>query len=234
MNSFLGEFLGTFLMILMGNGVVANILLNKSKGFQGGWIVTSFGWGFAVSVAVYLVGFLSGAHLNPAVTLAFVLSKAAPVSCLPYYLAGQFLGAMTGALFVWLVYYPHFKETGNPHMKLLCFSTAPAIRNLKWNAVTEVIATAVLILGIFSIISPQNQISPGLNPYLVGILITAIGLSLGGPTGYAINPARDLGPRLVYTLLYGKETADWSYAWVPFIAPLIGSALGTLIYALVF
>jgi len=234
MNVFLGELAGTFLMILLGNGVVANILLNKSKGIHGGWIVTSFGWGFAVAIAVYFVGFLSGAHLNPAVTFAFALSKTIPWSIVPIYLSGQFLGAIIGAFFVWLTYYPHFKETEDSHLKLLCFSTAPAIRNLKWNAVTEVIATSVLILGIFSILSPNNQVRADFIPYLVGILIVSIGLSLGGPTGYAINPARDLGPRIVYSFLYGRETADWSYAWVPALTPLLGSVLGFLLYKMLF
>ncbi len=231
---FLGELIGTCLMVLLGNGVVANVLLNRSKGIHGGWIVVAFGWGFAVAIAVYLVGVLSGAHLNPAVTFAFALSGVTPWSLVLTYWMGQFLGAMLGAFFVWITYYPHFKATEDAHFKLLCFSTVPAIRDFKWNIMTEIIATAVLILGIFGILASHNQIASGLGPYLVGILIVAIGLSLGGPTGYAINPARDLGPRLAYTLLYGKQTADWSYAWIPGLAPFIGALIGFGLYKVLF
>ena len=144
------------------------------------------------------------------------------------------MGATLGAFFVWLTYYPHFKATEDSHFKLLCFATVPALRELKWNALTEVIATAVLILGIFGILDAHNQLSSGIGPYLVGILVVSIGLSLGGPTGYAINPARDLGPRIAYTILYGKTTADWAYAWVPGLAPFLGSFLGFGLYRLLF
>ncbi len=229
---FLGELIGTFLMILLGNGVVANVLLKKSKGFQSGWIVISMGWGLAVTVSVYLVGWVSGAHLNPAVTFAFAISQATPWSLVPIYWIGQMLGAILGAFFVWITYRPHFQETEDPHMKLLCFSTAPAIRRFRWNFLTETIATAVLILGIFGIIAPGNQLSGGLAPYLIGTLVLAVGLSLGGPTGYAINPARDLGPRLAYTWIYGKSHADWRYAWIPGIAPFLGAYLGYIAYML--
>ena len=231
---FLGELIGTFLMILLGNGVVANVLLNQSKGIGGGWIVVTFGWGFAVAISVYLVGTLSGAHLNPAVTLAFALSKATPWNIVHIYWLGQMFGAILGSVFVWFAYYAHFQATENAHFKLLCFATAPAIRNLKWNAVTEIIGTAVLILGIFGILDAHNQLSSGLGPYLVGILVVSIGLSLGGPTGYAINPARDLGPRIVYSLLYGKKSADWKYAWVPGLAPFAGTALAFGLYKALF
>lgn len=234
LSMFLGELFGTFLMVLLGNGVVANVLLNRSKGIHGGWVVVSFGWGFAVAIAVYLVGFLSGAHLNPAVTLAFALSDPIIWPLVPMYFTGQMLGAILGAFCVWLTYYPHFKATRDAHFRLLCFATVPAIRNFKWNIVTEVIATAVLILGLFGIIAAHNNLASGLGPYLVGILIVAIGLSLGGPTGYAINPARDLGPRLAYTILYGRKTADWSYAWIPVLAPFIGSLLGFGLYKVLF
>jgi glycerol uptake facilitator protein len=229
---FLGELIGTCLMILLGNGVVANVLLKKSKGVQGGWIVTSMGWGLAVSVSVYLVGWISGAHLNPAVTLAFALFELTSWSLVPIYFIGQMIGAILGAFFVWIVYRLHFQETEDAHLKLLCFSTVPAIRSIRWNFLTEMIATAVLILGIFGMISPKNELSAGLAPYLIGSLVLAIGLSLGGPTGYAINPARDLGPRLVYTCIYGKSHADWSYAWIPCFAPFLGSYIGYVIYQL--
>ena len=234
MDVFLGELLGTLLMILLGNGVVANVLLKKAKGEQSGWIVITFGWGFAVCVAVYLVGYLSGAHLNPAITFAFALNQQTPWELVPFYFLGQMIGAFLGGCLVWITYYPHFKATEESRLKLLCFATEPAIRNLKWNALTEVIATAVLVLGVFGILAPHNDLSSGLGPYLVGILIISIGLSLGGPTGYAINPARDLGPRLAYTVLQGKATADWGYAWVPGIAPFLGATIGLALYKLLF
>jgi glycerol uptake facilitator protein len=234
MDIFLGEFVGTFLMILLGNGVVANVLLNKSKGIHGGWIVVSFGWGFAVAVSVYLAGYLSGAHLNPAVTFAFVLSGATSLKLLPIYWVGQFLGAILGGIFVWLNYYSQFKATEDSHFKLLCFSTVPAVRAYKWNFITEVIATAVLILGIFGILASHNDLASGIAPYLIGVLVTSVGLSLGGPTGYAINPARDIGPRIAYSIIFGKATADWRYAWIPGLAPLLGSFIGYSIYSLLF
>ena len=175
MDIFLGELIGTFLLILLGNGVVANVLLNHSKGIHGGWIVVSFGWGFAVAVSVYLVGWLSGAHLNPAITFAFALSGDTPWGLVPIYWSAQMIGATLGAFFVWITYYSHFKATEDSHFKLLCFSTVPAIRQLKWNAITEVIATAILVLGIFGILSSHNQLSSGLGPYLIGVLIVSIG-----------------------------------------------------------
>jgi glycerol uptake facilitator protein len=233
-NIFIGEFIGTLVMILLGNGVVANVVLKKTKGSGSGWIVISFGWGFAVAISVYLVGYLSGAHLNPAVTLAFALRGLTSWSVCPIYLAGQFLGAFIGALLVWLTYYPHFKATEDLKIKRLCFGTEPAIVSKGWNALTEVVATAVLILGIFGVLGSYNELSSGLGPYLIGILVVAIGLSLGGPTGYAINPARDLGPRLAYSLLSGKGAADWGYAWVPAFAPLVGSVIGLALYRLLF
>lgn len=234
MNIFLGELVGTLLMILLGNGVVANVLLSRSKGAGGGWVVICLGWGFAVTVSIYLVGILSSAHLNPAVTLAFALSHGIAWNLLPIYWLGQFLGAFLGAIFVWLTYYLHFRATVDAKTKLLCFATAPAIYNPKWNAVTEMIATAALIVGIFGIVNPLNAITAGLGSYLVGILVVAVGLCLGGPTGYAINPARDLGPRLAFGMLYGMSKAEWKYAWVPGIAPLGGAVLGFALYKLLF
>lgn len=229
---FLGELIGTFLLILLGNGVVANVLLKKSKGFQSGWIVICMGWGLAVTVSVYLVGWVSGAHLNPAVTFAFAITQSLSWDLVPIYWIGQMLGAVLGAFFVWATYRLHFQETEDLDLKLLCFSTAPAIRRLGWNFLTETVATAALILGILGIIAPGNQLSTGLAPYLIGSLVLSIGLSLGGPTGYAINPARDLGPRLAFTCLYGKSHADWKYAWIPGIAPFVGAYLGCVIYSL--
>lgn len=232
MNIFFAEFIGTMLMVLLGNGAVANVLLVRSKGFHSGWIVISAGWGFAVAMAVYITGWISGGHLNPAVTLGLTLAGKSSPALIPLYLIGQFLGAMAGALLVYLCYQPHWKMTLEPHSKLLCFATAPAIRRPFWNFITEVIGTAVLLIGILGIFNTHNGIASGMGPYAVGILIFSIGLSLGGPTGYAINPARDLGPRLIHFMLPipGKGTSDWRYAWVPLCGPLAGSIVGVYIY----
>ncbi len=232
MDIFLGELIGTMLLVLLGNGSVANVLLARSKGYRSGWIVISAGWGFGVAIAVYVSGWASGGHLNPAVTLGMCLIQKTAWNLFPLYFISQMAGAMLGAMLVWLTYYPHWKLTREPNFKLLCFCTQPAVRNKKWNCVAEVIGTAVLLLGILGIFDRHNGIHLGAGPYYVGILIFAIGLSLGGPTGYAINPARDLGPRLIYAFLpLGvKTSADWGYAWVPFFAPLLGSAIGTWIY----
>jgi glycerol uptake facilitator protein len=232
MNIFFGELLGTLLLILLGNGVVANVLLSQSKGNGGGWIVIAAGWGFAVGIAVYVAGWVSGAHLNPAVTLGFIAAGTTKWSELPYYLTGQFGGAMLGQVLVWLAYLPHWAATENPLFKLVCFCTRPALRHPWMNLMTEIIATAVLLIGLLGIFNTHNGIGSGFGPYAVGILIYAIGLSLGGPTGYAINPARDLGPRIMHAILpiAGKGDSDWGYAWIPVVGPLIGSLIGTYIY----
>ena len=232
MDIFWAEVIGTMLLILLGNGCVCNVLLGKSKGQQSGWIVISAGWGFAVAMAVYVTDWISGAHINPAVTFGFCLAKKTAWNLLPLYLSGQFLGAFLGACLVFLTYYPHWQKTPDPQLKLLCFATQPAIRSYKWNFICEVIATAVLVIGILSIFNVHNQVSHGMGPYLVGILIFSLTLSLGGPTGCALNPARDLAPRLAYAILpiRGKGSADWAYAWIPVIAPLVGSMIGVWIY----
>ncbi len=232
MSIFIGELIGTFLMILLGNGVVANVLLHQSKGEKGGWIVITAGWAFAVSTAVYTVGWVSGAHLNPAVTLGLWIAGKTNLSQIPFYVAGQMLGAMLGSTCVWISYYRHWEATANANFKLLCFCTKPAIRSTKSNIAVEIIATAVLMIGILGIFNIHNGIGSGMGPYAVGILIFSIGLSLGGPTGFAINPARDLGPRIMHAWLpiQGKGDSDWEYAWIPIVAPLIGSVLGALIY----
>lgn len=232
MEIFLAELFGTFLLLLLGNGVVANALLTQSKGEKGGWIVITAGWGFAVAIAVYTVGWISGAHLNPAITLGFALIGQTPWPQIPFYLAGQMIGAMLGAYGVWLCYYPHWAATHNPDLKLLCFCTRPAIRKKGWNFLTEVIATAVLLIGVLGILNRHNEMGSGMTPYAIGILIFSIGLSLGGPTGFAINPARDLGPRLMHQWLpiAGKGDSDWNYSWIPILGPLLGSALGALLY----
>lgn len=232
MDIFLAEMIGTFLLILLGNGCVANVLLKGSKGENGGWIVISAGWGFGVAMAIYVIGWASGGHINPAVTLGFCLLGKTPWDQFPYYFSGQMLGAMLGATAVWITYYSHFKRSEDEHKKLMCFATKPQIFRPIWNCITEIIATAVLLLGVLGIFDHHSEVSKGLGPYLVGILIFSIGLSLGGPTGFAINPARDLGPRIMHSLLPipEKGSSEWSYAWIPFFAPWIGSALGVWIY----
>ena len=234
MNIFWGELIGTMILVLLGNGVSANVLLTQTKGHNSGWIVSSAGWGFAVAMAVYVTGWASGGHYNPAITLGFCIAKKTAWNLFPLYFSGQILGAILGAILVFFAYFPHWKKTESAETKLLCFVTRPAIRNYAWNFICEVIATAVLLVGVFGIFNTHNQIAGGMGPYAVGILIFAIGLSLGGPTGYAINPVRDLGPRIAHALLpvAGKGESDWPYAWVPVLGPLVGSILGTALYLL--
>lgn len=237
MTPFLAELLGTMLLIILGDGVVANVVLEKTKGHNSGWIVITTGWAFAVAVAVYAVGAFSGAHLNPAVTIAMASLGKLPWAAVPRYIGAQLIGAFLGAAVVWLAYLPHWPATENRASKLAVFCTAPAIRNSPANLLTEVIATCVLVLGVLVILTPQN-LNPvhgwnaGFGPFLVGILVWAIGLSLGGPTGYAINPARDLGPRLAHALLpiAGKGSSDWKYAWIPVAGPIIGGLVAALLY----
>jgi glycerol uptake facilitator protein len=226
------EVIGTALLILLGNGVVAAVLLNLSKAQNAGWIVITWGWGMAVMVAVFAVGQFSGAHLNPAVTLGFAVIGNTEWSDVPKYLAGEFVGAFIGATLVYLAYLNHWRETEDPGLKLACFSTAPAIRNPVANVITEVIGTFVLVFGVLAFFSDKATAATGLGGLLVGLLVLAIGLSLGGPTGYAINPARDLGPRIMHALLPipGKGPSDWEYAWVPVVAPIIGGMLGALAF----
>jgi glycerol uptake facilitator protein len=225
------------LLIILGNGVVANVVLSGTKGQNSGWIVITTGWAFAVTVAVYAVGTFSGAHLNPAVTIGLASIGKFAWSSVPAYIAAQMLGAFLGAVIVWLAYLPHWAVTPEPGAKLAVFCTAPAIRNPVSNVITEVIGTAVLVLGVLAILTPKNLNpdygwSVGLGPALVGVIVWAIGLSLGGPTGYAINPARDLGPRLAHAVLpiAGKGNSDWGYAWIPVVAPIIGGVIAALLY----
>jgi glycerol uptake facilitator protein len=226
------EVIGTALLILLGNGVVAGVLLNQSKAENAGWIVITFGWGMAVMVGVFAVGQFSGAHLNPAVTFGFAVIGDTPWEDVPKYFAGEFVGAFVGATLVWLAYLPHWGATEDPGLKLACYSTAPAIRNTAANIVCEVIGTFVLVFGVLAFFANPDTAATGLGGLLVGLLVFAIGLSLGGPTGYAINPARDLGPRIMHAILpiAGKGDSDWSYAWIPVVAPLIGGALGALAF----
>jgi len=227
---FLGELLGTMILILLGNGVVAGVLLKRSKAEGAGWMVITTGWAFAVMAGVFtaIACGSSDAHLNPAVTLGFAVRTGSFAKCLPY-ITAQLLGAVAGAALVWLHYLPHWKETPDASTKLACFCTAPAIRKVAANLISEIIGTAVLVFVVGAIFSKAIAATgPGsLGPYLVGSLVWGIGLSLGGTTGYAINPARDLGPRVAHALLpvAAKGGSDWGYAPIPVIGPLIGGAL---------
>jgi glycerol uptake facilitator protein len=231
---FLGEFLGTMIIVLLGNGVVAGVLLKRSKAEGSGWMVITAGWAFAVMAGVF-VSIACGsndAHLNPVVTVGFAVRDASFGKLGPY-LAAQLLGAMVGAAIVWLHYWPHWKETPDAATKLACFCTAPAIRNIAANLFSEICATFVLVFVIGAIYSKKaSAVGPaaGLGPYLVGSLVWGVGLSLGGTTGYAINPARDLGPRIAHAILpiSGKGGSDWGYAPIPVIGPLLGGALAGL------
>ena len=230
---FVSELVGTAFLILLGTGVVANVLLARSKGLNGGWLLINFGWGIGVFAGVY-VAYRSGAHLNPAVTFGLVASDAgsyAPgvditlVSTLVY-LLGEFAGAILGAAVCWLTYRQHFDETDDPALKLAVFSTGPEIRNPVWNTVTEVIGTFVLVFVVILF----GRTPTGLGSLAVALLVVGIGASLGGPTGYAINPARDLGPRIAHAVLpiRGKGSSDWGYSWVPVVGPIIGGVLAGL------
>lgn len=230
---FWGEFFGTMVLIILGSGVVAGVLLEKSKAQNAGWIVITAGWAFAVTLGVFTAKTFGSAdaHLNPAVTLAFAVKSGSFENVLPYFSA-QFSGAFAGAIVTWLHYLPHWGETKDSSLKLAVFSTSPAMRHPVANMVSEIFGTLVLIIGIYAIFSRgSGGISAGMGPFLVGILVWAIGLSMGGTTGYAINPARDAGPRLAHALLPipGKGSSDWRYAWIPVVAPLIGGALGGLL-----
>ncbi len=240
MNTYMAEFIGTALLILFGDGVVANVLLAKSKGQGGGWIVITAGWGLAVAVAVYAVGSISGGHFNPAVTIGLAaIGKFAPAKVAGY-VAAQIAGAMFGGLLVWLAYLPHWKETPDTGAKLAVFCTGPAIRSTPANLICEIIGAAALVFGALAIPSSTNLAGPGwasgFGPFLVGLLVFAIGLSLGGPTGYAINPARDFGPRLAHAILpiAGKGSSDWRYAWIPIVGPICGGLLGAWTYRLLY
>lgn len=236
---FLGEFLGTMVLILLGNGVVAGVLLNRSKSNNAGWVVITAGWALAVMAGAFtsIACGSADAHLNPAATLGFAVSSG-DFSKLAVYVPAQILGAMAGALLVFLHYFPHWAETEEADLKLACFSTAPAIRNPLWNFFSEILGTWVLVFVVSCIfskaVSPTGPVA-GLGPYLVGMLVWSIGMSLGGPTGYAINPARDLGPRLMHAILPipGKGGSDWGYAAIPVAGPLLGAVLAGIMARLV-
>ncbi|MBM4001588.1 MAG: aquaporin family protein [Planctomycetes bacterium] len=233
----IAELAGTWLMITFGCGVVANVLLARSKGFGAGWLAICTGWAFAVTIGVYASNAVSGGHLNPTITLAnWVLGKT-EASQIPAYVVGQFLGAVLGAVTVWLAYLPHWSVTDDASLKRGVFCTAPAIRSYPSNVLCEAIGTFVLVLGAQLMLTSDNfqketGFPEGLAPFMVGVLVWAIGLSLGGPTGYAINPFRDLGPRLAHAMLpiAGKGDSDWTYAWVPIVGPILGALLAALVY----
>ena len=237
MSAFLAELFGTAILIILGDGVVANVVLQRTKGNNSGWIVITSGWAFAVTIAVYCVNSISGAHLNPAVTLALASIGTFPWAKVPTYIVAQILGGFLGGVIVWLQYLPHWEATPDPEAKLGVFSTSPAIRRSGANLIAEVIGGFMLVFALLAVISPGNfvpgsDLAKGIGPLLVGVIVAAIGLSLGGPTGYAINPARDLGPRIAHAVLpiAGKGTSDWGYSWIPIVGPIIGGVLGALLY----
>ena len=231
MNPFLAEFIGTAILIAFGNGVVANVLLNKSKGQNGGWIVIAFGWSMAVFVGVYAVTKYSGAHLNPAVSICLALTGKFNWADVPDYVMAQVAGAFCGSVLMWLTYRNHFDITDDTTAKLAIFSTIPAIRNPVFNLVSETVASAIFLFLVLMIISPADN-HGALEALPVAFLVLAIGLSLGGPTGYAINPARDFGPRMAHAILpMGKKgSSDWAYAWVPIVGPILGAFLAAITY----
>lgn len=234
MTEFMGELLGTMVLIIFGVGVVGGVLLRWSKAEDSGWIVITLGWGLAVVMGVYVSGTVSGAHINPAVSIGLASIGEFPWDKVPTYIAAQMIGAMIGAVIVFLNYLPHWEKTKDQAKKLAIFATAPGssaeVRSPLANLVSEMIGTFVLLLGILFI--GANQFTEGLNPLVIGALIVVIGMSLGGATGYAINPARDLGPRIIHALLPipGKGISDWAYSWVPVIGPLLGGVYGSLFY----
>lgn len=238
MSPFLAELLGTMILIILGDGVVANVVLKQTKGHNAGWIVITAGWAMAVTVAVYCTNAISGAHLNPAVTIAMASIANLGWDQVPVYIAAQMIGAFLGAVVVWLAYLPHWPVTEDKGAKLAVFCTGPAIRQPLANLITEIVGTFILVLGVLAVLSKDNLLEKsgfdtGLAPALVGVIVFAIGLSLGGPTGYAINPARDLGPRIAHALLPipGKGGSDWGYALIPVLGPIIGGVLGAVVYS---
>ena len=235
MSPFLGEFVGTALLIIMGVGVVANVVLNKTKGQNSGWIVITFGWAMAVFIGVYTSNHLGGSgHLNPAVTIGLAAFGDFDSSLVLTFIAAQLSGAFTGAVIAWLSYKQHFDATADKDLKLAVFSTGPAIRNPIYNLLTEITGTFVLLFGALCI-SKSAATLGALDALPVGLLVLGIGLSLGGPTGYAINPARDLGPRIAHFVLpiKDKRDSDWAYAWVPIVGPIIGGLLAAALYQLI-
>jgi glycerol uptake facilitator protein len=239
-NPFIGELIGTMLLIIFGDGVVANVVLNKTKGQNSGWIVIATGWAMAVAVGVYASAGISGAHINPAVTIGLAVIGKFPWANVAPYIIAQMIGAFLGAVIVWIAYRRHFEVTESADLKLAVFCTGPAIRDYPANLVTEIIGTFTLVFGVLAMTASPNLGAPGfgpaLGPWLVTVLVWGIGLSLGGPTGYAINPARDLGPRIAHAVLPipAKRDSDFAYGWIPVVGPIIGGIIGALVYAATF
>lgn len=241
MSILVAEILGTMILIICGNGVVANVVLKGTKGNGAGWIEITTSWALGVFLGVIIAGPYSGAHLNPAVTIALATAGKLSWAVVPEYFAGEFIGAMLGALIIWIFYKDHFKITDNEAGKLACFCTGPAIRKTSSNLISEIIGTFVLIFVIFYLSGPTINLGiEGTTEAVIGLgsigaipvafLVWVIGLALGGTTGYAINPARDLGPRIMHAILPVKGSSDWSYAWIPVVGPIIGSLLATGLY----
>lgn len=231
MSAFFAEFLGTAMILIFGSGVVSNVLLNQTKGNNSGWIVITFGWAIGVFTGVLIAAPYSGAHLNPAVTIALVLAHKFSVALLPGYILAQMLGAMAGAFLVWLAYKKHFDASTDADLKMAVFCTAPNIRSYWHNIMTETIGTFVLITAVLYMATPEVGLG-SLNALPVALVVLGLGLSLGGPTGYAINPARDLGPRIIHSVLpiSQKRDSDWSYAWVPVLGPIAGAVLASILF----
>ncbi len=234
MSPFLAEITGTALLITLGGGVVANVVLDKTKGNNGGLIAITFGWAIAVFTGVYATAAASGGHLNPAVTIGLAVEGSFDWALVPLYILAQFTGAMLGAVIVWLSYRQHFDDTQDANAKLAVFCTAPAIRSAIHNIITELVGTFVLVLGALLLAKPEMKLG-ALDALPIALLVLGIGLSLGGPTGYAINPARDLGPRIIHALLpiKNKRNSDWSYAWIPVVGPIAGGVLAALVFRFV-
>lgn len=233
MNPLFGEFIGTALLVLLGNGVVANVILKGTKGHNSGLIVIAFGWAMAVFVGVFSVAAISGAHLNPAVTVALAVAGKFAWADAPGYIAAQMLGGMAGALLMWLIYRHHFDSTECADTKLAVFCTGPAIRSLPGNLLSEVLATFVLVFAILSMVAPKISLG-AMDALPVALLVLGIGVSLGGTTGYAMSPSRDLAPRIMHAILpiKGKRDSDWAYSWVPVVGSLLGGTLAALAHGM--
>jgi glycerol uptake facilitator protein len=234
MSPFLSEITGTALLIILGGGVVANVVLDKTKGNNGGLIAITFGWAVGVFTGVYATAAASGGHLNPAVTIGLAVEGSFDWALVPSYILAQFIGAMLGAVIVWASYRQHFNATQDANAKLAVFCTAPAIRSAEHNFITELVGTFILVLGALLLSKPEMKLG-ALDALPIALLVLGIGLSLGGPTGYAINPARDLGPRIIHALLpiKNKRDSDWNYAWIPVVAPIAGGVLAALFFRFV-
>ena len=232
---YIAEFVGTFLLVLLGDGVVAGVVLNKTKNNNSGWIVITTGWAFAVAIAVYAVGWISGSHINPAVTIGLASVGIFSWAAVPGYILAQTLGGLVAGIWVYVIYKDHFDATEDAGLKLAVFSTGPAIRNKGLNFLAEMTGTFVLVLGVMMLfVAPDNKpiVDSGLAPFMIGVVVWGVGLSLGGLTGYAINPARDLGPRIAHAILpiKGKGGSDWDYSWIPVAGPIVGGVLGAWVY----